>query len=141
MAVNSEIKNKDLLGINAEMKELMESAEWDVADISQQFAYEDNKRTDSQTGTQWLLIGPRRGDKRIRNKTLKVTSDELISQSLIDTYLNAGCAVKLSDLDVANTWGKTDKGSTYASVNIKIVGHVEVLADEDDTAGGADSDD
>lgn len=133
MAVNSEIKNKDLLGINAEMKDLMESVEWDVADISIAYDYVDGKKTDTQTGIQWLLIGPRRGDKRIRNKTLKVTSDELIDQSLINTYLDAGCAVKLSDLDIKSVWGSSDKGSTFANVNLKVVGHVEVLAEPDDS--------
>lgn len=132
MAVKSEIANKDLVGINAEMKELMESVEWDVSDISIQYAYEDGKKTDTQTAVQWLLIGPRRGDKRIRNKTLKVSSDDLIDQKLIDAYLEAGCSVKLSDLDIASFWSKTEVGSTFASVNLKVVGTVEVLADDGD---------
>lgn len=127
--VNSEIDKKDLLGVNAEIKALIESVEWDLVDVSLDYAWEDQKKTDTVTGVTWLLVGPRRGDKRIRNKELTLTSDEIVEQNILDSYLDSGASVKVSDLDVASIWPKVN--GTFATINIKLTGHVEVLADED----------
>ncbi|MBU7462775.1 hypothetical protein KGI22_16635 [Lactiplantibacillus pentosus] len=131
--VNSAIDKKELLGINAEMKKLIEGVEWDLVDVSLDYAWEDNKKTDTVTGVTWLLVGPRRGDKRIRNKELTITSDEIVEQGVLDAYLDAGASVKVSDLDVASIWPKVN--GTFATINIKLSGHVEVIPDEDDTKG------
>ncbi|MCC7667961.1 hypothetical protein CRI87_12830 [Liquorilactobacillus satsumensis] len=131
--VTSEIDKNDVLGVSAEMKELIESAEWDLVDASLDYAWEDQKKTDTVTGVTWLLVGPRRGDKRIRNKELTLTSDEIVEQNILDAYLDAGASVKVSDLDVASIWPKVN--GTFATINIKLSGHVEVIPDEDDTKG------
>ncbi|PRO92849.1 hypothetical protein C6Y13_00920 [Lactiplantibacillus pentosus] len=131
--VNSAIDKKELLGINAEMKKLIEGVEWDLVDVSLDYAWEDNKKTDTVTGVTWLLVGPRRGDKRIRNKELTLTSDEIVEQGVLDAYLEAGASVKVSDLDVASIWPKVN--GTFATINIKLSGHVEVLADDDEGKG------
>lgn len=133
--VNSEIAKKDLLGVNAEMKALIESVEWDLVDASIDYAWEDQHKTDTVTGVTWLLVGPRRGDKRIRNKELTITSDEIVEQNVLDAYLDldTGVSVKISDLDVASIWPKVN--GTFATINIKLSGHVEVIPDEDDTKG------
>lgn len=131
--VNSAIDKKELLGINAEMKKLIEGVEWDLVDVSLDYAWEDNKKTDTVTGVTWLLVGPRRGDKRIRNKELTLTSDEIVEQGVLDAYLEVGASVKVSDLDVASIWPKVN--GTFATINIKLSGHVEVLADDDEGKG------
>lgn len=131
--VNSAIDKKELLGINAEMKKLIEGVEWDLVDVSLDYAWEDNKKTDTVTGVTWLLVGPRRGDKRIRNKELTLTSDEIVEQGVLDAYLEVGASVKVSDLDVVSIWPKVN--GTFATINIKLSGHVEVLADDDEDKG------
>lgn len=134
MAVKSGIDNKDLLGINAEMKSLIESVDWDLVDVTLDYAWENKKRTDTVTGVTWLLVGPRRGDKRIRNKELTVTSDEIVEQNILDAYLDAGASVKVSDLDIASVWAKSNDG--FATINIRLSGHVEVIPDEDGDSDG-----
>ncbi|MFT8956027.1 hypothetical protein [Liquorilactobacillus satsumensis] len=128
--VNSEIDKKDLLGVNAEMKNLIESVDWDLVDVTLDYAWEDKKKTDTVTGVTWLLVGPRRGDKRIRNKELTVTSDEIVEQNILDAYLDAGASVKVSDLDIASIWPKVN--GSFATINIKLIGHINVLPDEEE---------
>lgn len=131
--VSSAIENADLLGINAEMKKLIEDAEWDLVDVTVDHPWEDGKQSETVTGVTWLLVGPRKGDKRIRNKEITITSDEVVEQNILDAYMDAGATVKLTDVDVISVWAKGDarEGKTYAPINIKLGGHVEVIPEED----------
>lgn len=131
MALNSEIDKKDILGINTEFKELVENAEWDLVDVGIDYAWENQKKTDTVNGIKWLLVGPRRGDKRIRNKELTLMSDEIVEQNILDAYLDAGASVKVKDLDIASVWTKVN--GTYGKINVNLCGHVEVLADDTTT--------
>lgn len=131
MAVSTEIELKEILGLDSEVKELMESTKWDVSDVALAYAYEDGKRTGTVSGVKWALLGPRRGDRRLRNKSFTVTSSELLDQTVLDAILDAGATVKLKNIRIGSLWADSPQGSTFAAIHCTWLAEVEVLAEEE----------
>ncbi|MEN3252017.1 hypothetical protein PWJ57_06670 [Fructilactobacillus sanfranciscensis] len=129
--LKSEIETKDLLGIDLEMKKLIEDSSWGIIDAAPKFSYQNNVKTDTQVGSSWLLIGPRTGDKRIRNKELRITDNEVISKDVLDNIIESGTEVTISNLKLSSIWSNTEKNSVYANINIALSGKVNYKTDDE----------
>lgn len=134
--VSNSINLRDVVGLTGDAQNAIESASWVVLDAAPDYAYsksvdengqEVNKRTDTINGTTVLLGGPRKGDKLVRNREMKVKIADVWTPDDCQKVVDYAPEVRVK-VTRAVVWGNSAKNSTFVSINLSI--HAELL-DED----------
>lgn len=131
--VSNDLDVREAMGLKAEAQQAIEGAKWVVLDSAPDFAYkkstdsdgnEVSEKTDTQNGTTVLLGGPRKGDKLVRNKEMKVKLDDVWTEEECRLVNEEAPELRVK-ITRAVIWGSTKKDSTFVSLNLSL--HAELI--------------
>lgn len=119
--VTNDFDERAAIGLTNEAKTAIESAEWILTDAEPVFEYENNKVTDSRSGTFVLLLGPRdrKASKLIRNKNLKLKLEDVWSEAECETLTDLMPEVRVK-INKSTVWGSSDEGSKYVQMHLTL---------------------
>lgn len=134
--VSNELDVREAMGLTGEAQKAIEEASWVILDCAPDFKYEKveddegkkvNKKTDSQAGVTVLLGGPRKGDKLVRNKEMKVKIDDLWTEDVCDLVSDEMPEVRVS-ITRAVVWVPKGQNPNFLKADLSI--HAKLI-DED----------
>lgn len=119
--VSNEVELNEFIGLSAEGFDMIESVDWIITDVGQDFEYEKDAsgkkvKTDTVKGCSLMVLGPRKGPKAVRNKALKVKVEELWTLEECEQIAEMQPEVKMKIIKTV-PW---ISGTTYPQINLSI---------------------
>lgn len=122
MSVNTNVNFSTEIGLKSDFEKAIENSEWRMSDAQPQFKYEDGKRTNSQTATQYALMCINSSNDDLIFKTLTVKSEDIKTRDECDALVKSRAQVNVKITKVVPWVGGS---KDYPKIEYSIWGEVE----------------